>query len=292
MKTDQHERISNAPGKRSLLPFIVAALVIIALVVWFFAAREPAPEVVPPATTVAPPEEPAPAPVEDAPDIPEQEPIPVTEESEQPEPEPLPPLSDSDHYTRTLLADDTASEAVREWLNTDNLIAKSVTVIDGLARGVVLKKILPIAPPEEKFTVVEEQGVLWLDERNFARYDTTVDALVSIDPKTLAKTFHTLRPLLESAYGELGNDPGAIDNRIIGAIDRMLATPDHNGPFALKQESVQYQFVDPTLENLPPVQKQMLRIGPENRTKLKQYLTDLRQELLNSSDQQGGGEAP
>jgi len=155
-----------------------------------------------------------------------------------------------------------------------------VAVVDGLARGVVLKKVMPAPLPEGNFTVVTEQDVIWLDEDNYPRYDNYINAITSIPPASLADSFHRLRPLLERAYGELGGEAEAIDNRIIAAIDRMLATPDHNGPFALKRESVHYQFADPTLEALPGVQKQLLRIGPKNRAKLLNYLKELRVALL------------
>ncbi|HLS99756.1 MAG: DUF3014 domain-containing protein [Porticoccaceae bacterium] len=287
MKIDRDERLDNGTGSGGRLaggklPIIIGALVIIAAgAVWF--ATRPAEK---PPAPVAIEEAPAPAQTPDdplitqAPDIPQRAPEPAASEGETPAPIALPNLADSDGFARELLQPLTESEDLARWLGTDSLVQKAVGVIDGLARGVVVKKILPLEPPEDDFKVSVEQGVPWLDSTNYSRYDHYVNALTSIPPDALASSFHILRPLLEQAYGELGGNAETLDNRIIAAIDRMLLTPDHNGPFALERESVHYQFADPSLEALPGVQKQLLRMGPDNRARLKNYLKELRVALL------------
>ena len=40
-----------------------------------------------------------------------------------------------------------------------------------------------------------------------------------------------------------------------------------------------YTFADPKLEALPDPQKLMLRMGPENRKRVKAYLEELKVEL-------------
>ena len=51
------------------------------------------------------------------------------------------------------------------------------------------------------------------------------------------------------------------------------------GDVELIQPKVFYEYADPALEGLSPLQKQALRMGPENVTRLKAYLTTLRSEL-------------
>jgi hypothetical protein len=41
-----------------------------------------------------------------------------------------------------------------------------------------------------------------------------------------------------------------------------------------------YVFADPALENLPTVQKQLLRMGPDNISRIKQQARALREGLL------------
>lgn len=288
MKTDYNDRLAGRSKKTvSKTPMIIGAAAVagaIALGTWFYLSgddKKPAPVVIkelPAAPAVPQIEDEV---ITQAPDIPEQA-LPVEETTDSGETQTIefPDLGDSDGFTRALLEPLSDSGELAQWLGTDSLLQKAVAVVDGLARGVLLKKVIPEPLPEGSFTVVTEQDVIWLDEANYTRFDSYTDAVTSIPPQSLANSFHTLRPLLEKAYGELGGQPEAIDNRIIAAIDRMMATPDHNGPFALKRESVHYQFADPTLEALPGIQKQLLRIGPKNRTKLLNYLKELRVALL------------
>jgi len=65
------------------------------------------------------------------------------------------------------------------------------------------------------------------------------------------------------------------------AIDVILATPIVVEPIKLTRDSVVYKFADPALESLLPLQKQLLRTGPENTKRIQQQATALREALLN-----------
>ena len=288
---EDHRDVRNR--NKSKVPLIVGAVIIVAIAVWFIAKPgDPPPEPVEirelptqPPSSAAEQEDPF---ITAAPPIPVREPEPTAADSgeQAPTPEPLPDLDSSDNFTRDLLAAHSDSDILANWLTTDSLLPKAVAVIDNLAKGELARKVLPTQAPEGEFKVVVEQDIVWLDESNFERYDTYVDAVTSIPPQALATSFHTLRPLLEAAYSQLGRSGSGLDQRIIAAIDRMLLTPDHNGPFALERESVFYQFADPSLEALPGAQKQLLRVGPDNRARIKNYLKELRVALLERADGQ------
>lgn len=282
---EERERLTPSPARKSRAPLliIVAVLIVVAGGWYLFSGKEEAPTTEPAATTPAPePEQEVETRVEAAPDIPAPTPTVETTETPEPEPEPepLPPLDNSDDYAREQLLATTDDDTVASWLQTDSLVQKSVAVIDGMARGTLLRKVIPIEPPAEKFRVVSENGQLWLDESNFDRYDPVVSTVTAIEPERLAGSFHSLRPLMEEALNQLGSPADSLDNRLIAAIDLMLATPEPSGPIALKRESVYYQFEDPELEALPSIQKQLIRLGPDNQAKVKQYLRQLRAALL------------
>jgi len=276
-----YEREHRPATKKTFpaIPLAIAAIAVIALGVWYFQKdkSEPAstvieaPEVAETAMPRLPPS------VEAAPDIPRTE---ETFEMEEELAEQLPPLADSDDFARNVLAPLSSEEEFALWLQTENLLQKTVTFIDGLSKGNVLKKIIPIQPPEGKFNVVREEDRIWLDETNYERYDRLTNLFTSLSPQTLGQIFHTLRPLLETAYSDLGYPADKFDNGLIAAIDQILATPDIESAIALKSESVTYQFADPSLESLPAIQKQMLRTGPENSAKIKAHLRKVRQILL------------
>lgn len=271
----------NAPLKRSnKWPWLVAIVAVAVIGGWFIFQSEPTPEPVAVTAPVAPPppeKEPFPESVNQAPDIPEVLPEP---EEEPVEADPLPPLIESDDFAKNVLAPLDNSEEFALWLQTENLLQKGVTFIDGLSRGKILRKIIPVKPPSSKFLVVKEDDRIYLDPANYERYDQVVDLITGISPEAAYEAFHTLRPLLESAYGELGYPEDKVDNALIGALDQILAAPETDAPIALKSESVAYTYADPNLESLSPIQKQLLRMGPENTAKIKAQAKVIRDTLM------------
>ena len=218
-------------------------------------------------------------------DIPEPEP--VAEVPPAPPEEPaiikpgLPDLDDSDAFLRELMEPISSHQNFLRWIATDDLLRRLSSYLDGLSRGVILSKIFPLTAPDEKFTTHRDGKTIWLNAGNYERYNQTVDALVSLDMEAFAKLFHLVRPLLEASFAEMGYTKRQMEGIILQAIDRILSTPIILEPIELTRESVLYQFADPDLEALLPVQKQILRTGPENTQKIQQQVLVLKNALLN-----------
>ena len=282
-----HTEPRNRPRRKSSatrLPLLIVVLVAIAAGIWLIGGKKPQPE--PGAEVEKPAQQPFPSAVDSAPDIPRVEPEPAQELPDEDTQPRLPALEASDEFSRETLAPLSGNDDYAQWLGSDNLLQKAVAFMDGLSRGNVVRKGLPVQPPEGSFKVVREEDRIWMDESNYARYDRLTATFTSISPEALAKAFHQLRPLLEMAYEELGYSGDRVDNSIIAAIDQVLATPDISMPLALKSESVAYKFADPTLESLPAAQKQLLRMGPDNAAKIKAHLRKIRDALLAEPTQQ------
>tara|TARA_B110000503_G_scaffold75069_1_gene115861 strand:- start:5302 stop:6171 length:870 start_codon:yes stop_codon:yes gene_type:complete len=189
-------------------------------------------------------------------------------------------LMDGDSMLRQELAATGTDSIMSKLMSNEHPINVSAAFIDGLGRGVILKKLLPGDPPKQAFSVVEEDEVIYISPSSYQRYDSYTDILTALDSKRLVSSFHALRPIYEQAFQYLGLDPGDFDNTIIRALDQVLATPEIIEPIALQPKSVVYIFADPALENLPPVQKQLLRMGPDNISRIKQQARALREGLL------------
>lgn len=165
-------------------------------------------------------------------------------------------------------------------LNKDFLLQRSVAFLDGLAKGALLDKLMPFARSRQAFIADKQGQALSMGATNFSRYDAFTQGIVSIDSQQAAAFFHWTRPLLETAYSELGYPGENLGGGLIAAIDTLLATPIIEGPIALKRESVLYQYADPRIEALPGAQKQLIRMGTKNGTLLKSWLRELRSALL------------
>ena len=198
---------------------------------------------------------------------------------------PLPTLADSDNYLREHWQELALPDKTRDWLQGEFIIQRAVSFIDGLANGAILSKLVPLnkspfLQAKSKFQPTSRNGELWLDQTNFIRYRLFTEFLLTIEPESLARLFHRLRPLLESAYEELGKPGGQFGDRLLTGLDLLLETPNIDTPIPLKRESVYYQFADPALEALPDTQKLLLRMGPHNRRVIKKWTRSLKDALL------------
>ena len=92
----------------------------------------------------------------------------------------------------------------------------------------------------------------------------------------LARLYAKFYPLLQHTYENTGLPGERFQDRMLAAIDDMLAAPRVNGPIRLVQPKVLYRFESDKLENLSAGQKIMIRVGPENAARLRRVLARLR----------------
>ena len=209
------------------------------------------------------------------------EPQPEPETSSASTPPALPQLDNSDDFIRERLLLINDKKEFSRWIKTDDLLRRTASYADGLSNGVLLSKIFPLTAPEGKFATHSSDGSIWLNAGNYERYDRSINTITSLPMDSMAKMFHFARPLLEDAFSEMGYNPRQMDGIILQAIDVILATPIVAEPIRLSRDSVVYKFADPALESLLPLQKQLLRTGPENTKRIQQQAEALREALLN-----------
>jgi DUF3014 family protein len=286
-ETQDRLPVPREAKKFPLLKLLTALGILATLVVlWFWSGQseQPAPvspEVITPAVIPEPEVPPTP----DIPVAPEPEvttvvvdATPVVEEPVAPPP--LPTDEESDEMLRQQL-DVAGADALLDGLvSHEHPMDVSAALIDGMSRGAILRKILPMDPPTTAFSVDGEGDVVYMGESSYVRYDDYTDSITALDVPALVAGFHQMRPLFERAYQQLGLDPKDFDNAIIRTLDVILATPEIEQPIALEREKVMYTYADPTLEALPDLQKQLLRMGPENIRRIKAQAAALRAGLL------------
>lgn len=270
-------------GRRLPLAPIVIAIALLGAGAWYFLADD-APATAPQPPVAVMPEPPAPArPVQPpAPDIPPPPaPAPAPEAAAVVEPEEPPlTLQQSDPVLREQLEAAGESALLADALDEDNLVERGATLVDVFSRGMLLHRVLPVPAPQEKFTVAQEGDTLVIARASYARYDAYAQAAGELDVATLVATFDMARPLLEEAYARLGYAPEEFDNALIRALDRVLATPVvDDSPVVEAVEGV-YRFTDPALEQLAPLQKLLLRMGPDNAAVIREKVAALRAALL------------
>jgi hypothetical protein len=188
-------------------------------------------------------------------------------------------LAASDDPLREILAPALAGP-LETALQAENLIERGAAIVDGLSRGVLQYKLLPVMPPEGKFAVRKRGNQAVMDPAGYARYDAYARAIESLDTDILVQSFDRFRPLLEEAYGMLGYAPEQLDNALIRGLDRIIEAPVIETPLQVRKVEAVYKYEDPELERLPEVHKQLLRMGPENTRRIQSQAVALRERLL------------
>jgi hypothetical protein len=189
----------------------------------------------------------------------------------------LPTLDHSDPTVLDALTRLAGRPAVARFLVPKTIIRHIVVTVDNLPRAKVAANLRPVRPTPGQTVVIRQGRTTLLGSGNYARYTPFVKVIGAMDMKSLAALYFRLYPLFQRAYQSLGYPHGYFNDRLVEAIDSMLATPQVQQPIELVQGKVFWQFADPKLEALPAGQKLLLRMGPHNAAVIEAKLRQLRQ---------------
>jgi hypothetical protein len=192
----------------------------------------------------------------------------------------LPPLNQSDDFVRERIP-----EAVpAPWREREDLLRRAAVVLENATRGEIPRRQLSFIAPDGSYPVrkVEVPGAdrprFFVDPAGFSRYDRYLDMLEALPPEDMALLLEDTAPLIGEALAELGTQV-TVNEAILEAVDQMLAVPVLRGEVELVQPKVLFEYADPALEGLTDVQKQVLRMGPDNVERLQAYLRTMRAGL-------------
>lgn len=194
---------------------------------------------------------------------------------------PLPPLDESDRYFELAL-EDLFGEGVDALLIDNAVIERFTAAIDNLPRRRVAERIRPVSGAPGTFLVdgQDASGAWTISAENYRRYDGLVAMLRRADPAALTDVYRRFYPLFQAAYEGLGYPDGYFNDRLVAVIDHLLETPDVSGPVEVVRPHVLYEYADPELEALSAGQKLLIRIGPDNRAAVREFLVELRARIV------------
>lgn len=232
---------------------------------------EPAP------TATAPPPEPPPSPIMTLIEGPAPEPSEPPPPPPEPVEDPLPRLEESDDAVRDAVGDIPLGTAGQQYLIPGNIIERSASLIYLMAQGEVPYKLLPVSRPKAAFPIRDDGTQVVTDPAGFERYDALTQWLQSLDLESLLSSLEWFIPLFREAWSYYGEDPAAFDMAVVITLDLVIATPeiDLREARLIRKEAV-WIFEDPAIEGLAPIQKQVLRMGPENAKILKAKAAEAR----------------
>ena len=233
----------------------------------------------PPPQPVAVEQAPSPAPSTKEVEALTRHPVPQAPAQDTEPVRPLPALEDSDNAIQEALEPLFSTRQLDTLLNFDGFINRVVVTVDNLPRVKLPIQRLPTNPPHGKFIVKQEGGAIEIDPDNYKRYKKYVALIEGMDSRKLAVVYFHFYPLFQDAYRDLGYKSAYFNDRVVAAIDDLLATPEVHDPVRLVQPSVFYKYADARLENLSAGQRLMIRIGSDNAARVKAKLRELRDAL-------------
>jgi len=201
------------------------------------------------------------------------------------EPVILPELQKSDAaFKQDLLA---VSEQLKWVLYKKDLIRNYIFTLNDLSQGGRPPlKLLRELPFKGKFVVIESGDKLYMSAQSYHRYDALTQAINSIDNQAAITLYKKYLPLFNSIFNEFSypKDYQLLDI-IKAAVGKVLQAPVITQRIELIHPTVRYKFANPKLEKLSALDKQMLRMGPENTRLIQAKLRKLMSLLLETEQE-------
>ena len=213
-------------------------------------------------------------------EVPIEYPMPVPPATDTVTDKPLPVVERSDPVVLEALLAEFSGSTLGRVLNMQDFVRRLVVTVDNLPRELVPSQLSIVQRVPGLLGVERRNNVITLGPDNYARYDVLVGFIDSLDPGVLVRLYLRFYPLLDKEYKGLGFPQARFHDRVIVAIDDLLASPSPAGSIELIQPKVLYRFADQGLQNLSAGQKIMIRIGPAHSMRIKQVLRRLRSQLL------------
>jgi hypothetical protein len=206
---------------------------------------------------------------------------PIQHLPESPDAQSLPVLTESDAGVWTALQSLFHDRSLAQLAYSDRIIRRIVATVDNLPRKSAPVRMMPLKPAPGGLKIGRSGITHVIAPANSARYRAYVRLAQAADARKLVDLYVRFYPLFQQAYADLGFPGGYFNDRLIAAIDDLLAAPAAMEPVRLVQPKVLYLFEAEDLEGRSAGQKIMLRVGSGNEAKIKTKLREIRAEIVN-----------
>jgi len=187
----------------------------------------------------------------------------------------LPELRASDAFIREVVSRLSSHPQLAAWLVPDDLVYRFVGAVVDLAGNFTPAEHVRHLTPTEGFSTQQSGGRTVIADASFRRFDLLAATAASLDTRGTAELYVQLLPLMEEAYAELGIPDFTFAETVRLAVNNLLAVQVPGGPFEVTGQDGVYIFLDPAIEELRGLEKQLIRMGPQNAGTLQQAVREL-----------------
>ena len=186
----------------------------------------------------------------------------------------------SDDKIRRELSSLSDDPAWKSWIAaTPDLLDSAAVIIANVADDEDARKRLGPLQPSGDFSAVEQGAQQFESPEAQRRFDAPVTVLSSINSAALAPIWRGLHPIISVAYHAVGRPGISLDRAAGSALRRIGDARLPAGPQAIQRTGKFWIYSEPDVEKLGPVEKQLLRMGPDNAHKLQAKARELRAAL-------------
>jgi hypothetical protein len=185
-------------------------------------------------------------------------------------------LDESDELIREMVTGLSTRPELASWLLTDDLIRKFVTAVDNIANGESPRSHMAFLQITDKFSVLEKDGVQYMDPSGYTRYDTVAAVFSALPSRASVELYRRLTSMMQEAYSKLGYPGIDFKTTLMRAIEELLAVPVVNEEVVLEEKLQSFGLADARLEGMSQAQKHLFRMGPRNVGRIKTKLRELR----------------
>ena len=236
---------------------------------------EEAPVAVTPAVPIA-----LPAPEIDEP--PPAEPV-IPAAPLDPEPAPAPPpvtLAASDEVIAEQIDSLGGGQISAQFVQRPNNLERAIAIVDNLRQGAVPYKLLPVGRPSKAFPFQDNGLAVTMDPAGYGRYSGLADTIASLDTSAIVGLYQLLTPAINEVWDLLGYEAMTFEDAALAALGMIMLAPAPDPESRLIKVEANWVYEDEALESLPPLQKQLMRMGAENAEKVQDKARELRGALL------------
>ena len=218
--------------------------------------------------------------------VPAPEPEPLAEEvvvvEEEVLPEPTVSEETADAYAREIIESVNGGKALAQFVAGDYIVERAVAIVDAVRRGEVPYKLLPVGRPSKPFPISDDGLRVTMDPSGFSRYDGFAQWVSGVDVFAIVELLNDYEQIATEALSRMGAGDFDIRSAVLAATTEILATPIAPHSAELMKREANWVYMDPELEALSSLQKQVLRLGPANSEIIQAKARELRGAVLES----------
>ena len=278
-----HHSSQHTRSKLNLLLVVVGLLILAGIIYWGFTQGEYDTSEQKSITTITLPE---PEYIEVKPIVPAQlEPVtppePIAEELADPVTSADIALTDLDGLLLAAVESLDIGELGTRFVKQPNSIERGAAIIDSLRQSGVPYKILPITRPDKKFAFVDNGLAVTMDSKGFKRYDAFAQIIAHLDIEAIVSLYRQFQEPINEAWSKLGYGNWlSFEQALQQALQEILSSPMTKLQARLVRKETVWVYADKKLEALPPLQKQLMRMGPSNGKIIKDKARELHEALF------------